>query len=79
MNGDTGGDATRLGVVGVGWLFSIASPEDIVSYLTILFILYQGVMYSPRVYAALRFWYRKLKGQSPGDGTGDDNDGMDIK
>lgn len=62
------GDATRMAVVSGGWLFSKISPEEMVSYLTILFILYQGVMYSPRVYSAVRFWVRKLRGKRSGDG-----------
>lgn len=79
MQGDVSGDATRLGVVGVGWLFSVASPEDFVSYLTILFILYQAVMYSPRVYSALRFWYRKIKGRSTDNETEVDDADVDTE
>lgn len=70
------GDATRMVVVSGGWLFSKISPADMVSYLTILFILYQGVMYSPRVYSALRFWIRKFRGKSTESGDSE-NDGSD--
>ena len=59
-----GGDGIRLGIVGVGAWLSKVNPETLVSYLTIAFILFQAVMYSPRVYAALQFWYKKLKGES---------------
>lgn len=73
------GDATRMAVVSGGWLFSKISPEEMVSYLTILFILYQGVMYSPRVYSAIRFWVRKLRGKKSGEGQGDKDDATDSE
>ena len=74
--GNSNGDATRLTVVSAGWLFSRISPEEIVSYLTMFYILYQAVMYSPRVYKSVMFWVRKLrsKRQRGGDVTGDSND-----
>lgn len=60
---DSTADKVRIVAVSTGGILQHFTQEDIVSYLTIAFILYQFVITSPRAYRAARYWVRFIHGR----------------
>ena len=58
---DSTADKVRLVAVGTGGILQHLTQEDVVTYLTIAFILYQFVITSPRAYEAVKYWFRLFK------------------
>lgn len=58
---DSSADKVRLITVTTGWSLQHFTQEDIISYLTIAFILYQFAITSPRAVRAAKYWYRVIK------------------